>query len=101
MENQQKQSMLNQLFSFVLEIIREQTPTKYEFKTQPTKAVFKILFLVFGILFCLTLAGIILGFYLLGFLLKVLGSIFLLGSGADFVHNRKQDRHFEENGGYF
>ncbi|WP_394990705.1 hypothetical protein [Emticicia sp.] len=101
MKNQEKQPILSQLINLVLKIVREQTPTKEEFKTQKPKAIFKILLLIFGVLFCLMLAGIILWFYLLRVFLKILGSIFLLGAGADFVHNRRQDRHYEENGRYF
>ncbi|WP_394991370.1 hypothetical protein [Emticicia sp.] len=101
MKNQEKQSLISQLMNFMFKIVKEQTPTKEEFKTQLTKAIFKILFLILGVLFCLMLAGITLGFYLLGFFLKILGRIFLLGAGTDFVHNRKQNRHYEENGRYF
>jgi uncharacterized membrane protein YiaA len=101
MKNQEKQSLLSQLINFALKIVREQTPTKVEFRTELTKAIFKILLLIFGVLFCLMLAVIILGFYLLSFFLKILGKIFLFGAAADFAHNRRQDKYYEENERYF
>jgi Flp pilus assembly protein TadB len=93
--------MIKQLMNFVFKLIKEQTPTKEEFKTQTGKTIFKVLLLILGVLLCLILIGIVLGFYLLSCFLKVLGYIFLFGAAADFAHNRRQDKHYEENGRYF
>jgi hypothetical protein len=46
-------------------------------------------------------AGIILGIYILGFFLNVLGKVFLFGAVADYTHDRNQDKHYEEHGRYY
>jgi hypothetical protein len=101
MKNQEKQSLLSQLIAFIFKIVREQIPTKKEFKEHLTKGIFKALFLILCILFSLLLAGIIKYFYLLGFFLKILSNIFLFGAAADSIHNRRQDTYFGENERYY
>lgn len=97
MENQEKYSLISQLMSFILKLIKEQTPKSEELKTQPTKAILRVILLILGVLFCLLLVGIILGLYIFSFFLKILGNIFLFGAAADFIHNRNQDNYYEEN----
>lgn len=97
MENQEKQSLISQLMSFILKLFQEQTPKNKEFKTQPTKTILRVLLLILGVIFCLLLVGIILGLYIFSFFLKNLGNIFLFGAAADFIHNRNQDNYYEEN----
>ena len=89
MKNHEKQSLISQLMSFIFKLIEEQTPSREEFKTQPTKAILRVLLVILGVLFCFILAGIVIGFYLLSFFLKILGIIFIFGTPADFVQNRR------------
>lgn len=97
MENQEKQSLISQLMNFTFKLIKEQTPSSEEFKTQPTKAILRVLLLIFGVIFYLLLVGIILGLYIFSFFLRILGNIFLFGAAADFLHNRNQENYYEEN----
>lgn len=95
MRKQTRKSLLSKLLGFILKLIKEQTPSKEEFKTYPTKVIARILLMFFCIVFCLFLTVIILGLYLFSLILKILGSIFLFGVAADFVDNRKYYKHFE------
>jgi hypothetical protein len=101
MKNQEKHSLLSQLINFVLKLLKEQTPTIEEFRIQLKKAIFRLLVLILSILLCLMAAGIILGIYILGFFLNVLGKVFLFGAVADYTHDRNQDKHYEEHGRYY
>jgi uncharacterized membrane protein len=101
MENQEKQLVLDRIMNFIIELLVKCTSSRSEFNTYRTKAIFKTLLLVIGVLLCLLFAGIVLGIYLFSIFLMVFAKILSFGASADKTHGKSQDRHYEEHGRYY
>ena len=93
----EKKSILDRLMN----VIGESVPTRIELKTQKTKAQFKILLLTLCILLVASVIIGVISIYILGFFLRLFGTILTFGTASDFRHQRRQNRHFDERGRYF
>lgn len=101
MENQTKQSNLDKFMDFIINFFIECIPTRNELKTQKLKALFKVLFLMIGVIIGLSVIGALLCIYLLGIFLMVIGKILSIGASSDRKHEKSQDKYFDENGRYY
>lgn len=101
MENQEKQSILDKSMDIIINFFAGCIPTRGELKTQKFKSLFKILFLILGILIGLSIIGVLITIYLLGIFLMIIGKILSIGASFDRKHEKSQDRYFDENGKYY
>lgn len=101
MENQNKQSNLDKFMDFIINFFIGCIPTRNELKTQKLKSLFKVLLLTIGVLIGLSILGVLLVIYLFGIFLMILGKILSIGAAADRKHEKRQDRHFDDNGWYY
>jgi hypothetical protein len=101
MQNQNKTSWIDIIIDFLIKILAKCTPSRIEFKTHKTIAIFKVLLMIIVVLLCIIFVGIVLSIYVSSFLLMILGKILSFGAVADNTHQKSQDRYYEENGRYY
>jgi hypothetical protein len=101
MKNQNNTSWIDIIIDFLIKILAKCTPSRTEFKTHKTIAIFKVLLMIIVVLLCTIFVGIVLSIYVSSFLLMILGKILTFAAVSDNRYQKSQDKHYDEHGRYY